>query len=433
MPQSAIRTSRRLDLVTYDIRGPLSRRARELEAEGRDILRLNIGNPGAFGFAAPALLREAVERGVASSEAYCHQQGLPHARAAIAAREQARGARHADPDGVFIGNGVSELIDLSLRALLDPGDEVLLPSPDYPLWSAAVRLNDGVPAYYDCPASTGFLPDPEQLAARIGPRTRALVLINPNNPTGAVYPAELLAQLVELAQRHGLLLLSDEIYDGITYDDAQFTPLARLAGDTPCLTYGGLSKVFRACGYRVGWLSVSGAPARTAGLRERLELLSALRLCSNVAGQWAIEPALGGEASILALTAPGGRLHETRRVLVEHCAASPYLELVAPQGALYAFPRVRLPGFDDQAFALSLLERESVLVVPGRGFNIDHADHLRLTLLPDAATMAEVLLRMERELHRWADAPPRATKADAAVAAPAVAAVDAALPRARVA
>jgi alanine-synthesizing transaminase len=456
MPQSPIRTSRRLDLVTYDIRGPLSRRARELEAEGRDILRLNIGNPGAFGFAAPALLREAVERGVASSEAYCHQQGLPQARAAIAAREQARGAAHADADAVFIGNGVSELIDLSLRALLDPGDEVLLPSPDYPLWSAAVRLNDGVPVYYDCPASTGFLPDPEQLAARIGPRTRAIVLINPNNPTGAVYPAALLAQLVELARRHGLLLLSDEIYDGIAYDGAQFTPLASLAGDTPCLTYGGLSKVFRACGYRVGWLSVSGAPARTAALRERLELLSALRLCSNVAGQWAIEPALAGEASILALTAPGGRLHETRRVLVEHCAASPHLELVAPQGALYAFPRVRLPGFDDQAFALSLLERESVLVVPGRGFNIDHPDHLRLTLLPDAATMAQVLLRMERELQRWAGAssspsasvcasPPPALDAaapacaaspgalpgDGATTVPATA--DASLPRARVA
>jgi alanine-synthesizing transaminase len=434
MPQSPIRTSRRLDLVTYDIRGPLSRRARELEAEGRDILRLNIGNPGAFGFAAPALLREAVERGVARSEAYCHQQGLPQARAAIAARELARGADHADADAVFIGNGVSELIDLSLRALIDPGDEVLLPSPDYPLWSAAVRLNDGVPVYYDCPASSGFLPDPAQLAARIGPRTRALVLINPNNPTGAVYPAALLTQLVELAQRHGLLLLSDEIYDGITYDDAQFTPLAGLAGDTPCLTYGGLSKVFRACGYRVGWLSVSGAPARTAALRERLELLSALRLCSNVAGQWAIEPALAGEASILELTAPGGRLHETRRVLVEHCAASPYLDLVAPRGALYAFPSVRLPGFDDQAFALSLLERESVLVVPGRGFNIDHHDHLRLTLLPDAATMTQVLLRMERELQRWADAPARAAKTDA-VALPAAdeAAFDAALPRARVA
>lgn len=401
MPQP-IRPSRRLDLVHYDIRGPLSRRARELEAEGRQILRLNIGNPGAFGFRAPATLREAVERGIAASDAYCHQQGLPQAREAIAAREIARGAHGAHADGVFIGNGVSELIDMSLRALLDPGDEVLLPAPDYPLWSAAVRLNDGVPVYYDCPESAGFLPDPDLVAARITPRTRALVLINPNNPTGAVYPRALLAKLARLAERHGLLLLSDEIYDGILYDGAQFAPLAALAGETPCLSFGGLSKVFRACGYRVGWLSVSGRATRTAVLRERLELLSALRLCSNVAGQWAVMPALDGDDSIAALTAPGGRLHETRRALVEHCRGSERLSLVAPAGALYAFPRVNLAGFDDHVFALGLLEHESVLVVPGRGFNIERADHLRLTLLPEAGVMAEVLRRIERQLERMA-------------------------------
>jgi alanine-synthesizing transaminase len=399
-----IRPSRRLDLVTYDIRGPLSRRARELEGEGRDILRLNIGNPGAFGFRTPDVLREAVERGIGASEAYCHQQGLPDARAAIAAREAARGASHADPDAVFIGNGVSELIDVSLRALLDPGDEVLLPAPDYPLWSAAVRLNDGVPVYYPCTAENDFLPDPDRIAALIGPRTRALVLINPNNPTGAVYPRALLEQLAALAQRHGLLLMADEIYDGIVYDDTRFVPMAGIAGAAPCLTFGGLSKVFRACGYRVGWMSVSGTPALTAVLRERLELLSALRLCSNVAGQWAVVPALAQERSIEALTAPGGRLHETRRVLVEHCARSDVISLVAPAGALYAFPRIATPGFDDHAFALSLLEDESVLVVPGRGFNIDRPDHLRLTLLPDAATMSEVLRRIERQIARMAAA-----------------------------
>ena len=401
-----VRPSRRLDLVTYDIRGPLSRRARELEAEGRQILRLNIGNPGAFGFRVPDVLREAVQRGVADSEAYCHQQGLPQARAAIADRERARGAQSVSAESVFIGNGVSELIDLSLRALLDPGDEVLVPAPDYPLWSAAVRLNDGVPVYYDCPADNGFLPDPQRLEARIGPRTRALVLINPNNPTGAVYPRALLEQLVEIARRHDLLLLSDEIYDNILYDQAEFTPLAPLAQATPCLTFGGLSKVFRACGYRVGWMSVSGKPEATAILRERLELLSALRLCANVAGQFAIEPALAGEDSIQALTAPGGRLHETRRVLIEHCARSPRLSLVAPGGALYAFPRIELPGLDDQTFALALLEQESVLVVPGRGFNIDRPDHLRLTLLPEAPVMAEVLARIDRQLERMADAVP---------------------------
>jgi alanine-synthesizing transaminase len=395
-----IRPSKRLDQVTYDIRGPLSRRARELEAEGREIVRLNIGNPGAFGFRAPDVLREAVERGIASSEAYCHQQGLPQARAVIADRQTVRGAHAASIDSVFIGNGVSELIDLSLRALLDPGDEVLLPAPDYPLWSAAVRLNDGVPVYYECRAEDGFLPDPERVAAAIGPRTRALVLINPNNPTGAVYPKTLLEALARIAERHGLLLLTDEIYDGIVYDGASFTPLASLAGHSPCLTFGGLSKVHRACGYRVGWMSVSGKPALTAILRERLELLSALRLCSNVAGQWAIEPALTGECSIAALTAPGGRLYETRRALVEHCAGSSNFSLVAPQGALYAFPRALAPGFDDHVFALALLEQESVLVVPGRGFNIDRSDHLRLTLLPDADTMRDVLVRMERQISR---------------------------------
>lgn len=402
MPAS-IRPGRRLDLVTYDIRGPLSRRARELEDQGREILRLNIGNPGVFGFRTPPALREAVERGIAGSEAYCHQQGLPQARAAVAERDRARGARGVSAETVFIGNGVSELIDMSLRALLDPGDEVLLPAPDYPLWSAAVRLNDGVPVYYDCPAERGFLPDPEQIISRIGPHTRALVLINPNNPTGAVYPPDLLQRLVALADRYRLLLLCDEIYDNILYDDAVFTPLARVAGELPCVSFGGLSKVFRACGYRVGWLTVSGDPSASAALRERLELLSALRLCSNVAGQWAVEPALAGENSILELTAPGGRLYETRRILVEHCRHSATLDLVEPQGALYAFPRLRVPGIDDHAFALGLLERESVLVVPGRGFNIDHPDHLRLTLLPEAAAMAEVLQRIERELARCVD------------------------------
>lgn len=400
MPQP-IRPSRRLDLVTYDIRGPLSRRARELETEGRHIVRLNIGNPGLFGFRVPDVLREAVERGVADSEAYCHQQGLSDARAAIADRERSRGAYAVSAESVFIGNGVSELIDLSLRALLDPGDEVLVPAPDYPLWSAAVRLNDGVPVYYDCPADAGFLPDPERLEARIGPRTRALVIINPNNPTGAVYPRALLERLVEIARRHNLLLLSDEIYDNIVYDGAQFTPLASLSADAPCLSFGGLSKVFRACGYRVGWLVVSGKPEATAILRERLELLAALRLCANVAGQFAIEPALtSGECSMDEMTAPGGRLYETRRALLEHCARSRYLSLVAPAGALYAFPRIEVPEIDDHTFALALLEQESVLVVPGRGFNIDRPDHLRLTLLPEAPVMAEVLLRIERQIER---------------------------------
>lgn len=402
MPPS-IRPSRRLDQVSYDIRGPLSRRAHQLEREGRQILRLNIGNPGAFGFETPEPLHRAVAAGLRASEAYCHQQGLPQVREAIAARESARGAHAVSADTVFVGNGVSELIDMSLRALLDAGDEVLVPAPDYPLWSAAVRLNEGVPVYYPCAAADGFLPDPARVEALVGPRTRALVLINPNNPTGAVYPRPLLEALVDLARRHGLLLLADEIYDGITYDGAQATPLAPLCGDAPCFSYGGLSKVHRACGYRVGWLSVSGPAAATAALRERLELLSALRLCSNVAGQWAVLPALAGDRSIEALTAPGGRLHATRQALLDHCAGSRLLDLVTPQGALYAFPRLAVAGIDDQQFALDLLEHESVLLVPGRGFNFPGSDHVRLTLLPEAPVMAEVLLRIERQLGRLAD------------------------------
>jgi alanine-synthesizing transaminase len=401
--KSPVQPNSRLAEVRYDIRGPLSRRARELEAQGRPILRLNIGNPGAFGFRTPALLREAVARNLSRSEAYCQEQGLLEARAAVADRQRARGVDSAQPGRVFVGNGVSELIDLSLRALLEPGDEVLIPAPDYPLWSAATRLNGGRPVHYDCPAERGHLPDIEAIAALVTPRTRALVVISPNNPTGAVYPRELLAALADLAARHDLVLLSDEIYDGIVYDGAHFEPLAPLAGDAPCLTFGGLSKVWRACGYRVGWLSLSGDRACTRELEHALDLLASLRLCSNVPAQWAVRPALEGERTIEALTRPGGRLHESRRAVLDAVARSRYLDVVAPGGALYAFPGVdrgRLPRFDDEAFALDLLERESVLVVPGSSFNVGYRNRMRVTLLPEAATITEVFARIERALGR---------------------------------
>jgi len=401
MPHRPVPASRRLADVRYEIRGALSRRARELEAEGREIVRLNIGNPGLFGFATPAHIREAVAANLTRSEAYCHQQGLPAAREAIASRERARGVTGATAERVFIGNGVSELIDMTLRALLDAGDEVLLPSPDYPLWSAAVTLNGGVPRYYACPASCAHLPDPDEIEAQVTPRTRALVLINPNNPTGAVYPKPLLEALVRVAERHRLLLLSDEIYDGIVYDDAKFVPLAPLAGELPCLTYGGLSKLHRACGYRAGWISLSGDEARLGELRAALDLLAALRLCANVPAQWAIAPALDGPDTMSTLTAPGGRLHAARAAVIDGVANSAFLDLVAPQGALYAFPQIRpeaLPGFDDEAFALDLLETESVLVVPGTGFNVPERNHFRLTLLPEPAQIAEVFARIERAL-----------------------------------
>lgn len=407
LPHPPVRANPRLAQVRYDIRGELSRGARELEAAGREIVHLNIGNPGRFGFAAPEHLRRAVAEHVGDSEAYCPQQGLLSAREAIATRETARGAHNASAANVFIGNGVSELIDMSLRALLDAGDEVLLPSPDYPLWSAAVALNGGSARYYTCPVARGHLPDPDEIEALVTPRTRALVVINPNNPTGAVYPQEMLAALVKIAQRHRLVLLSDEIYDDIVYDGARCVPLASLAFDVPTLTFGGLSKVHRACGWRVGWVSLSGAHDSLTEIHHALDLLSSLRLCANVPGQWAIAPALTGPDTISALTAPGGRLHEARRAVVGHCAQSEFLEVAAPQGALYAFPSVRgdaFPQFDDHAFALELLESENVLIVPGRGFNIVEANHFRVTLLPPPAQLREVFARIENCLTRMATA-----------------------------
>jgi len=365
--QSHIATRQRLRDVRYEIRGELARRARDLEAQGRSLIKLNIGNPGAFGFRAPEHLQQAIAAHLPESDPYGHQQGLPVAREAIAAQQRARGARLAAPERVFVGNGVSELIDLSLRALLNPGDEVLLPSPDYPLWSAATLLNDGVAVHYPCHAGNGFLPDPEELESLVTPQTRALVLINPNNPTGAVYPRELLQALVDVAARHRLLLMVDEIYDGIVYDDAEFVPTAALAGDLPCLTFGGLSKVHRACGYRVGWASLSGNLEQTRDYQHAMDLLGALRLCANVPGQWAIPAALDGIDTIGALCRPGGRLFEARRAVIEACEASRWLRVATPMGALYAFPGIdpqALPAFNDHQFALDLLENADVLVVP---------------------------------------------------------------------
>ncbi len=407
MPHRAVPTSSRLAEVRYEIRGTLSHRARDLEAEGRRIVRLNIGNPGAFGFEAPTHLREAVMHALPNSEAYCQQQGLLSAREAVARQQRGRGSATATAERVFIGNGVSELIDLSLRALLEPGDEVLVPAPDYPLWTAATILNGGRAVHYPCPAARGHLPDADEIAALVTPRTRAIVLINPNNPTGATYPRALLEAIVAVAERHRLVVMADEIYDGILYDNSPFEPLAPLAGELPCISFGGLSKVHRACGYRVGWFTVSGSEPRVHDLLRAFDLLAALRLCGNVPGQWAIEPALEGPDTISALTSAGGRLHESRRAVLDAVARSEFLEVVAPAGALYAFPAIvpaRLPQVDDEAFALHLLESEDVLVVPGSSFNVDYRNHFRITLLPQAAQIAEVFVRIERTLERLAEA-----------------------------
>jgi alanine-synthesizing transaminase len=409
--QSAqIEASSQLKNVRYEIRGKLARRAYELERQGYEIVQLNIGNPGLFGLRTPETMRLAMIENLASAEAYCNQKGIFPAREAVVMQQQARGVHGVDADHVFMGNGVSELIDLSLRALLNAGDEVLIPSPDYPLWTAATVLNGGRAVYYPCPESLQFKTDTDAVAKLITPRTRAIVIINPNNPTGAVYSRERLAALARLAEQHNLVVMSDEIYDQMLYDDAEFVPMATLCRDTLCATFSGLSKIYRACGYRVGWVSFSGAVDRSEKYMSALDLLAALRLCSNVPGQWAVQTALGGFQSIAKLCSPGGRLYQSRQAIIDGVARSRYLSLIAPRGSMYAFIGVdmkKLPGFDDEAFAMELLELEHILIAPGSSFNTPYRDHFRITTLPDEARLAEVFQRVEHVLEQVADRPPR--------------------------
>lgn len=391
-PRQAIQTASRVGEVRYEIRGPLARRAHQLEQQGHEVLHLNVGNPGAFGLQAPETMREAIIRNLKSSDAYGPQTGIFPAREAVAIQFQERGLADTRFGQVIIGNGVSELVDLTLRALLEPGDEVLVPAPDYPLWTAAVVLNGGRAVHYESTAQHDFCPDPAEIEARITPRTRALVVINPNNPTGAVYPRALLSELAAIAERHDLVLFADEIYDGITFDQAEFVPMATLVDDALCVSFGGLSKVYRACGWRVGWLVFTGALERAEAYRQAVEKLAALRLSSNVPTQWAVQTALGGYQSIHELTAPGGRLYEARRAVVDAVAASRHLELVTPRGAMYAFPSVRTDKpFDDHAFAEKLLESRHILVVPGTSFNITDPRHFRITLLPEAGRLTRAV------------------------------------------
>ena len=399
-------TSKALSGVRYEIRGQLDRRAQELQRRGYEIIQLNIGNPGLFGFRTPETMRLAMIENLHGSEAYCHQKGIFPAREAVVMQQQDRGILNVLADDVFIGNGVSELIDLSLRALLNPGDEVLVPSPDYPLWTAAVTLNQGIPVHYPCPPENRFHPDLERLRGLITPRTRALVIINPNNPTGAVYSRETLEQMATLAEQHGLVVLSDEVYDQITYDGAEFIPMASLVKDTLCGTFAGLSKVYRACGYRVGWVVFSGDRQHATAYLDAMELLASLRLCSNVPGQWAVQTALGGFQSIRGLTAPGGRMYESRTAVIQAAENSRYMHLVKPEGSMYAFLGVDsglIPEFDDQEFALDLLQKEHVLVVPGTTFNVDYRNYFRITTLPDKDVLADAFARMERALDDYAE------------------------------
>jgi alanine-synthesizing transaminase len=406
MSEASIRPSEGLKHVRYEIRGRLARRAHELERQGYEIISLNIGNPRAFGLRTPETMRLAMIENLPEAEGYCHQKGIFPAREAVVMQQQARGISGVTAEEVFIGNGVSELIDLTLRALLNEGDEVLVPSPDYPLWTAAVTLNRGRAVHYPCRPENGFVPDPEEVARLVTPRTRAIVVINPNNPTGAVYPRVVLEALARLAEARGLVVFSDEIYDQMTYADAQFVPLATLVHGTLCATLSGLSKVYRACGYRVGWAVFSGRTHAAGEYLAALELLSSLRLCSNVMAQWAVQTALGGHQSIRELIAPGGRLYESRAAIMEATRASRFLRLSAPGGAMYAFPGVDpgvLPDFDDQQFALELLEQKHVLVAPGVSFNVPYRNHFRITNLPDAATLREVFARIEELLSAYAE------------------------------
>ena len=404
------RPSNSLHDVRYEIRGPLAHRAHELEFQGYDVISLNIGNPGRFGFRAPESLRLAVVENLGGSDAYCHQKGIFPAREAVVMQQQSRGIMNVNADDVFMGNGVSELIDLTLRALLDAGDEVLIPSPDYPLWTAAVTLNRGKALHYPCNPELGFQPDLEALEALITPRTRALVIINPNNPTGAVYSKATLQHMIALAEKHRLIIFSDEIYEGMTYDDAEFFPVAPMVSKTLVGTFSGLSKIYRACGYRVGWVSFAGDKAGAGAYLEGLDTLASLRLCSNVPGQWAVQTALGGYQSINELLEPGGRLHASRQAVLDGSKRQPRtLSLVAPAGSMYAFVGVLISSRyawrsdDHQLCAGICWKHEHVLVAPGSSFNVPYKNYFRITLLPDAETIDEVFRRLDRALIKYAE------------------------------
>ncbi len=388
-----LRQSRKLEDVCYDIRGPVLQEAKRLEEEGRRIIKLNIGNPAPFGFEAPEEILIDVIRNLPSAQGYSDSQGLLSARTAIVQHYQQRGLDIDDPDDIWLGNGVSELIAMALQAMLDNGDEVLIPAPDYPLWTAATCLAGGRPVHYLCDESMGWLPDLDDLRSKITPNTKAIVLINPNNPTGAVYPLPVLAELAGIARENGLVVLADEIYDKILYDGAEHTPFAKVAPDLFALTFNGLSKAYRVAGFRAGWLMVSGPKKHAASYLEGIAILANMRLCANVPAQHAVQIALGGRQSIRDLILPGGRLLEQRDAALAALAAIPGVSCVVPKGAMYVFPKLdqeRYPINDDQAFILELLREQHVLVVQGTGFNWPHPDHLRIVTLPrvDDLTLA---------------------------------------------
>ena len=383
--------------MRYDVRGPILQEAERLERAGQEILKLNIGNPAPFGFEAPQELLEALQQALPKAQGYSDSRGVLPAREAVAEYYAGMGLPAVSPEDVLLGNGVSELISLVLQALISPGDEVLVPAPDYPLWTAQVTLSGGRAVHYPCDETNGWMPDLAAIEALVTDRTKGIVLINPNNPTGAVYSAELVRGFASLAARHGLVLMADEIYDRVLYDGSTHEHAAPHVSDTLCLTFSGLSKAQRIAGYRSGWVVASGNRERAADFLEGLTLLANMRMCANVPAQYAIPVALSHESSIEALCAPGGRLREQRDAAYRMLTAIPGVDCVLPGGAMYLFPRLdprRYPIDDDQHFVIELLRATNVLVTNGRGFNLPTPDHLRFVTLPTVPVLTEAIARI---------------------------------------
>lgn len=387
----------KLEKVTYDIRGPILEQARRLEEEGFKVIKLNSGNVGLFNFDAPDELIQDIIMNIRQAQPYIDSKGLFSARKAVMQHFQNYGVGNLEIDDIYMGNGVSELISLSMNALINDADEILVPSPDYPLWTASVSMAGGNPVHYICDEQANWMPDIADIRRKITPRTRGIVIINPNNPTGAVYSRELLESIHQLAIEHNLIVFADEIYEKILYDDAVHINMASICTDVLCVSFGGLSKIYRAAGFRVGWMVLTGRKAMARGYRDGLDTLSNMRMCANALGQLAVQAALGGYQSINDLVAPGGRLYEQRQAAFDGLTAIPGISCVKPMGALYLFPKFDLKKFhfkDDQKMISELLQEKKVLLMHGTGFNWSKPDHLRFIFLPDKETLKDVCLRM---------------------------------------
>jgi len=399
-----IQKSAKLANVLYDIRGPIMDAARQMEEEGHKVIKLNIGNLAVFGFDAPEEIQQDMIRNLANSAGYSDSKGIFAARKAVMHYTQQQGIKGVTLDDVYLGNGASELIAMATNALLNDGDELLLPSPDYPLWTAATSLSGGSPVHYRCDEANGWLPDLEDLQRKITPRTKGIVVINPNNPTGALYSDELLRDIVAIARQHGLVILADEVYDKVLYEGERHTAIGSLSDDVLTLTFNSLSKSYRSCGYRAGWMVVSGDKRAAGDYIEGLTMLSNMRLCANVPGQYAIQTALGGYQSINELIAPGGRLRRQRDVAYELITAIPGVTCVKPQAALYMFPRLDpkvYPIADDRQFFLELLQDTRVMLVQGSGFNYPDNQHFRIVFLPHEDDLREAIGRIARFLDNY--------------------------------